>query len=217
MTFGGSTGEAVKDSSNNYPSIQQPGVHKGVKLVSVSNDSYTTNNDKYLENPLQLEFYKKEDETIYRHMHMELQPRESDEKSKTDNKVDRILYIVGKITQDNKEITGDTWEEFTSNVVKELEPFVNEKENRPELFLKLVGNVYNGRANLQIPGYKGFLERVDSGSMPTVSKSEDQKNQEYLNFGSGSPDKEESADLPDTGGGMDEGINDSEAGDDLPF
>lgn len=218
MTFGGSTGEAVKNDGSTYPAIKEPGVHE-VKLVSVTNESYTTNNDKYLENPLQLEFYKKEGETIYRHNHMELQPREEDEESKVNNKIDRILYIVGKITGQDKNVQGETWKDFTDKVVSELKPYVENKSKRPELYLKLIGNVYNGRANLQIPGYKGFLERKDSGKMPTVSQKEQERNKEYINFNSGTPDKEESSDVPIAGqGGADEGVSDPEqADDDLPF
>lgn len=215
--FSGSTKEVAEKASQQegYPSITVPGVYS-VMLGEVNNETRTTNNDKEIESPLELTFYHKDSEgNIYRYHHIEFKPREEDNQDKLERKRDRILYILDKVTNKDIKIDAESWEDFTSKVKAELDKFSG--KNSPVLYIKLVGNVYNGNARLQFPNYYGgCLSRKDENKKPTVSKSEQKKNDEYNQFqnsGGGKPDKE--SDLPsDVGAGTDEDLG---SDDGLPF
>jgi len=86
-----------------------------------------------------------------------------------------VTYIASKVTGEESEIpdTVDSWKSFTKAAIK-LIPI-----NDTTLSIKLVGNVYNGKANIQVTRYWGWLTRTDSGKKLKFSQNELGDNAQY--------------------------------------
>lgn len=110
----------------------------------------------------------------------EFPPREDDDQKKITNKTGRIGYIMKYFMPEEDVLINNvsSWREFADVVVKRFEK--NSGYVDVPVKLKVVGNVYNGNANVQIPNYKGFLQGKDSESAITFSKNELSANREYI-------------------------------------
>ncbi len=95
---------------------------------------------------------------------------------------DLFAYLGRKITGKDVEIpsTISSFKELTDYFIKLIGP--KEGYSKLRFALKLVGNVYNGKANIQVTRYFGWLERMDSAKKPVSSPSEIAKNNEYDAF-----------------------------------
>jgi hypothetical protein len=92
---------------------------------------------------------------------------------------DVLLYIASKLSNSDKEITGVTnWASLKSWFKANLP----QAYSSVKLALKLTGNVYNGKANIQVTRYFGWLDRMDSPKRPIMSASEIKGNLEYDAF-----------------------------------
>jgi hypothetical protein len=86
-----------------------------------------------------------------------------------------VVYIASKLKGEEVELPKvKSWAEFTAAAVELL----SGQDDVP-LWLKLTGNVWNGKANVQVTRYFGWLERVDSGKKPKYSQNEVKGNAEY--------------------------------------
>lgn len=107
---------------------------------------------------------------------------DSDEKRKEKNQEyysNLISYILKKIK--NVEVivpSVSSFEELKNWTIAQL----GNGYSTVPLIIKIIGNVYNNKANIQITKYFGWLERKDSGKLPSFSFNEEQGNKEYINF-----------------------------------
>lgn len=110
----------------------------------------------------------------------EFPPRDDDDQKKITNKTGRIGYIMKYFMPEEDVLINNvsSWREFADVVVKRFEK--NSGYSDVPVKLKVVGNVYNGNANVQIPNYKGFLQGEQSDSAITFSKNELAANREYM-------------------------------------
>lgn len=110
----------------------------------------------------------------------EFPPREDDDQKKITNKTGRIGYIMKYFMPEEDVLinNANSWREFVDIVIKRFEK--NSGYVDIPVKLKVVGNVYNGKANVQIPNYKGFLQGESSDSAITFSKNELSANREYI-------------------------------------
>lgn len=94
-----------------------------------------------------------------------------------------VVYIASKLHGEEVELPKvKSWEEFCAASCELL----NGHDDVP-CWLKLTGNVWNGKSNIQITRYFGWLERVDSGKQPKYSQNESKGNAEYEASLSGAP------------------------------
>lgn len=110
----------------------------------------------------------------------EFPPRDTDTPDKIRNKTGRIGYIMKYFMKEEDVLISNvnSWAEFVDVVVKRFEK--NGSYSSVPVRLKVVGNVYNGNANVQIPNYKGFLQGEDSMSAISFSNNEMKANREYI-------------------------------------
>lgn len=113
---------------------------------------------------------------------LEWEPREEDSQEKVNNKTGRIGYIMKKYLGEEKAIIDGSkiksWEHFVDTVVDRF-------EKTPEAFkkttkLKVPANEYQGKVDVQIPNYKGFLQSSKDDNPLAFSRSERQANAKWL-------------------------------------
>lgn len=194
-----------------FPRIQVPGVYKCI-IKNVSGEGWESKKGNQIENPIIMTFLiRDEDGNKYEHQAVEFAPTEQDEDKKTHNKVLRLVHIVSKVTGKKFEINASDWEGVHKQVIDALTPHAGEGKS-PILWLKLVGNVYNKNANIQYPGYTGFINRDDEDKKPTMSRNEIAENNKYLaEVSKTQADEEEDEGFGGVGTGEeDEGLDDAE-------
>lgn len=110
------------------------------------------------------------------HEHVEWSPNESESDEKIQNKVDRVAYIAGKVAPKERveSIQAENWADYIKAVNQLMEQAAYSSK---QLYIKAVGNVYNGKARVKFPGYRDFLSvDPDLG----FSAKEQASNDEYL-------------------------------------
>lgn len=214
--LGGSTEEL---NEGGLPGPSEPGIYNA-RLDEISTEDFTSNSDEVFENPFRIFFTLKDSEgNEYQFSHMEFAPREDEDETKIQNKANRLLHLVKEITGRNMKFNDEEWTDAIEKVKKALDQYCG--KNSPELCVKILGNVYNGKARLQIPGYLPFIKRKEESDRLFISKNEKKKNEEYLKEIQDQPDKEED-DLVTGSNGTDDSIPDDQFGgeqaeDDDPF
>lgn len=148
---------------------------------------------------------KEYDELAFRKV--EWPPREQDLEepegggdSPFQNAVKRIVYIAKyflgeetaiKLADFEAPTADDYWEKLRARVISAFED-VNYSE-KPIRF-KLVGNVYQGNARLQMPRYLGFMSDENSEEPVSFNDGEKQDNREFISAVSETPDSSEDFD-----------------------
>lgn len=91
---------------------------------------------------------------------------------------DLFAYIGKRITGKEVEIpsTINSWKELTDFFIKLMGP--KEGYSKIPLLIKLVGNDYNGKQNIVVTRYFGWLEKK-GGKVPTFSPAEIAANNKY--------------------------------------
>lgn len=110
------------------------------------------------------------------HEHVEWKPDADTDDKKIQSRVDRIAYIAGKVAPKERveSISADSWDGYIA-AVKEL--MEQAGYSSKQLYIKVLGNVYNGNARVRFPGYRDFLsEEADLG----FSAREQAENEKYL-------------------------------------
>jgi len=110
-----------------------------------------------------------------------------------------IVTFANKIQNKDIELNVSSWEELG----KFAEKNIDVKAKVP-LLIKLIGNVYNGKARVGITRYDGWLKRFDSGESIKLSQNENKSNAEWDAFVNGAK--------PSSGA-----ATSTEKDDDLPF
>lgn len=112
------------------------------------------------------------------HQHVEWAPNDNDDAETKQKKVDRIAYIAGRIVPEEKVlgIQATTWVDYCKAVINLLEDHAYSSRN---LVIKVLGNVWQGKARVKFPGYNSFVTTED-GKPLTWSANELKQNQEYL-------------------------------------
>lgn len=113
-----------------------------------------------------------------------------------------MAYILKKLKGKDIEVpsTINNWKELTDWFIKEAGQ--KAEYSKVLLQLKLVGNVYDGKANVVTTRYFGWLERMDSEKKIKFSANELQSNAEYDRF---MADKKPKTEGGDSGGAEDTG------------
>ena len=99
---------------------------------------------------------------------------------------DKVVYIASKVSGKEKELPAvESWNEFTETAISLLP----KDYNKVPLSIKLIGNVYNGKANVQTNNLYnggwiggGWLERKDSGKVLVLSVQDKKSIAEYEAF-----------------------------------
>lgn len=175
MSGYGANSKDIKDVS--YLGI---GIHDAT-LSKVSIDPFTDKSEKVWD-VIDFTFKGSQGEFTIRSFNPD---DDTDDEKKGKNQVyisNLIAYILKKIKNAEVEVPS-TLSSFTELKNWAIAQLGTNYMNIP-LVIKLVGNVYNGKANVQVTKYFGWLERKDSGKLPIFSKGEEAKNLEYNNFGS---------------------------------
>lgn len=108
------------------------------------------------------------------HSRLEFEP-EGDEKLQ--KAVDRIAYFAKKFAaeEDVMAIKGQNWRDYCSKMIQLLNAH---NVKGAEATIKVIGNVYNGKARVQSPKYPGWIST--DGKPLVFSKKEMEANAEYL-------------------------------------
>jgi len=91
-----------------------------------------------------------------------------------------ITAFASKTQGEDIELSAKDWKELGKWAVKNIDP-----ENKAKLLIKLIGNVWEGKARVGITRYDGWLKRADSGESIKLSKNENTKNVEWTEFVTG--------------------------------
>lgn len=128
--------------------------------------------------------------------------RDDDDAKKTQNKLDRVGYILKYLVGEDKaaEVAGRDWAEYAQSALQ----IANSVEySEIPLKIKAVGDTY-GTPSVEIPNYRGFLEGENSSAPIAFSPKEERKNAKYMAAKSTTPDSDDEL------MGMDEDIADAE-------
>lgn len=96
---------------------------------------------------------------------------------KVQNAVGRIAYFAAKFVPEEEvlAIEGQNWRDYCSKIMQLLTKYevVGKGAN-----IKVIGNVYNGKARVASPKYPGWI--YTDGTMPSFSNKEIDANREYM-------------------------------------
>lgn len=201
----GTSEETIQDQSG-APQVNNPAIGK-VKLNSVHKTTIKKSDGTEFPNVLVFEWkfmpgaqdIVGNDIAGFTAQKLEWEPREEDDQEKVNNKTGRTGYVMAKYLGEEKAIIDPSniksWEHFVDTVVKRFEA-------TPEAFekvmkLKAPANKWQGKLNIEIPNYKGFLQSSKKDNALAFSKKEEQVNAEYL------ASKNLAADAPPEAGGSD--------------
>lgn len=115
-----------------------------------------------------------------------------------------FAYIAKKLTGKEQEVptTISSFEELTVWFLETIGP--KEVYSKVPVNFKLVGNEYNGKANIQVTKYFGWLERVDSEKKPKFSPNEIASNNAYDKFLREKTPKTKTSESSDDSGGTED-------------
>lgn len=113
-------------------------------------------------------------------------PPNLDDPDKVKKAVDRIGYFAMKFAPEEEVlgVNGSNWRDYCSKIIQLL----NKHEViGAEVNIKVVGNVYNGKARVATPMYPGWIYVGEE--LPSFSKSELESNAEYMQVINSVPDE----------------------------
>jgi hypothetical protein len=97
-----------------------------------------------------------------------------------ENASNTVAYLASKVAGEDKALDGSeikSWKDFTKAAIKLI------GDTSGKLFqLKICGNVWNGKASLTLPNYRGWLESSQSSKTLAYTPSEMARNNEYKAF-----------------------------------
>jgi len=163
------------------------GVHKKVNLVEVK--KHITEPKKGADAGYDVLDYifknKKGDQYVYRIFNPEGGDDETKVAKAQKDASDKVVYIASKISNKEVELNGDkinSWDDFTTEAIALLP----EGFEKIDLDIKLVGSVYQGKANVGAPNiYQGgwigggWIKRSDSKDELTLSEQDKKSIAQY--------------------------------------
>lgn len=175
-----------------------PGIYSGYSLNKVEL-TQTTKQDGSQGKDI-LVFHFDGPQGPHQYTEFDVDPTDAKAESKRDNMSVRITHIMTKfIPKDQADaIGGADFKSYAANVVAALNPAITSQVKTLEI--KVLGNVYNGKATSNFPGYPPFIAKVGAPDYKPLSFSDRERkaNQEYNNFLSATPDNDASASSPAT-------------------
>lgn len=162
-----------------------PGIYKGFNLTEVKVDS-ATKADGTTGKRIITFLFTGPNGQAHQHTEWEILATDNDAEKKADNLVLRIGHILRKFVSPEVVAANvaTTWEQLTAWVMATLP----QGFQTVSLDLKVLGNVYNGKATSAFPGYLPFV--VKSGDPLSFSAKETAANNEYYAFIAAKPDAE---------------------------
>jgi hypothetical protein len=170
MQFGGSSNE-IKELSP-----LKPGIYKNIVLAKV--EALTTEGKDGKPGYEVLDFYF---EGIgFNFLKRIFNPLKGEDQEKVGKAAKNasaiVLYIASKILNRDVNLPSvSTWDEFTTASIG----LFKQGFNKELLQMKLVGNVYNGKARVDTTYYFGWLKRMDEGVELEFSKQEKEENAKW--------------------------------------
>lgn len=167
----------------------EPGIYENVTLKEVKAERTTKGDGTEGKNILTFLFSTPKGE--HQHTEYEVDPTDAKADSKMKNLSKRVGHIMTKFVAEEvvKGITASSFQEYATKVAQILNPIAPSVK---DLEIKIVGNVYNGKATSNFPGYVPFISRKSGASYKRLqfSANENSQNKEYTNFSSASPDND---------------------------
>lgn len=167
--------EGTRETSTNYLNMPYLGsaTVKDIKLEEINN----TENCFVVYLETHGEDIKGNSVNGFIHNRTEWAPDENTDQEKVKKAIDRIAYFVAKFAPEEEvlAVEGTNWRDYCSKMIQLLNKY---NAIGTEANIKVIGNVYNGKASVQTPKYPGWI--YTDGSMPAFSKSELAANREYL-------------------------------------
>lgn len=211
LSFGASK-SGNYDGGLSIPSLP-PGIYHDVELEKVE---FTKSTKKDGENGKNiLTFLFKTPQGYYQRTEWEVLSEDKDAEKKAANLVKRVEHImrqfVGVDVIESNPST--TFEQYGNWVVNILSPVI---KGVKDLEIKIIGNVWNGKATSDFPNYVGFIARKMRKTYKPLSFSAQEiaANKEYIDFISSRPDTENEG---STSGPSQEGFNSSAPASDPDF
>lgn len=106
--------------------------------------------------------------------HIEYQPNDKSTDKSIENLKKRVKHIMLRfMSEEQTHMTANNWDEYTAAIISKMNAAgYTEKD----VWIKVIGNVYQGKANLQFPKYLGFISESDNMQL---SKAEVAGNAEW--------------------------------------
>src|SRR5690625_77850 len=111
------------------------------------------------------------------HQHVEWAVNEQDDQESIQKKIDRIAYMTSTIVPEEKiqAIEAPNWKAYCHAIIELLQ---SHGYTQRQLEIKVLGNVYNGKARVRFPGYNSFI-KGEGGKPLTLSPREREENAKY--------------------------------------
>lgn len=152
-----------------------PGIHDNVHLTGIKAHTHKDKKDREWQ-VLDITFKNAKKEI---HTHRIFNPAQGDQAKLEDNATtiaNQLSYIATKLQGKDAEVEAESWEDLCNWAIENI------PTNKVPLKVKLLGNVYNGQANVQITKYTGWLKTMASGETIRFSKKENEANAAYFAF-----------------------------------
>lgn len=176
------------------------GIHNDVEIESIT--AFTTEAKQVggsTYDVLDINFKSSEGKTFKKRLFSPEKDTNAARKSKDEEYVSNLVaYIATKVNGEPKVVDGskiDGWDSFTKEAISLIGDYSGKKFQ-----FKLVGSIYQGKPQLDITQYMGWLEPMDSTKRLEFSPSELKGNLDYNQFYS-TP----TTSSPQGGGGIPEG------------
>lgn len=167
----------------------EPGIYENVSLKEVKVEKTTKADGSEGKNILTFLFSTSKGD--HQHTEYEVDPTDIKAVSKMQNLSKRVGHIMTKFVSEEvvKGIIANSFVEYATKVAQILNPVVNSVK---DLEIKVVGNVYNGKATSGFPGYVPFISRKSSPSYKRLqfTANENGQNKQYSDFNNASPDND---------------------------
>jgi hypothetical protein len=164
--------KSKKENTVDSAGYMSPGIHDNIHIVEVKGHEIEAKSGaKY--NVLDIVFQNAVKE---QHNHRMFNPADGDEAKREDNEeriASQLAYIAGKMQGKEMEVDVEDWDGLCAWAVENI------PTNKIALRIKLLGNVYNDNARVQISSYPGWLKTMASKEPVKFSRKEAESNQEY--------------------------------------
>lgn len=112
---------------------------------------------------------------------------------KVQNAIGRIAYFAAKFVPEEEvlAVEGQNWRDYCSKIMQLLQ---KHEVTGKGANIKVIGNVYNGKARVGSPKYAGWI--YTDGTMPSFSNKELEANREYIEAKNAAPSEAAASNIP---------------------
>ncbi len=171
-------GYGAKSSDINEKSYLGYGEHSGVHITDISAGVKKRQKSEETDDVCDVTFTGLQGQFQLRMFNPDVDTDE-ERKAKNQEYISKLMsYILKKLKNKDIDVPAvGSWKELTDWFISQAGQKAD--YNKVSLELKLVGNVYNDKANVQVTRYFGWLERTDSGKKVKFSANEIASNNAY--------------------------------------